>query len=89
MHKKNALAVASGKVANIARGAYAKAAGVGTGLMVAAGSALAGGGGTSPGAAIAGEVSGGSAEMGLVFAGIAVLIGLLVVWAFTRRAAGK
>ncbi|WP_448133686.1 hypothetical protein [Stenotrophomonas rhizophila] len=66
------------------------AAKVGTaaaGLM-ASGMALASGA-SSPGAAIAGEVSGGKADMGLVIGAIAILIGIIVVWSFTKRAAAK
>ena len=43
---------------------------------------------TSPGAAIAGEMSGGKAEIGLVILASAVLIGLLLVWRHVRKAAG-
>lgn len=42
---------------------------------------------TTPGAAIAGEMSGGKADMGLVIAACAVLLGVLLVWAYTRRSA--
>lgn len=56
-----------------------------TGLM-ASGMALASGSG-SPGAAIAGEVAGGKGDMGLVIAACAILVGILVVWAYTKRAA--
>lgn len=48
---------------------------------------FAGGGGTSPGAAIAAGLTDGPSEMGLVFAGVAVLIGLLLVWSYIRRSA--
>ncbi|MEG0191654.1 MAG: hypothetical protein RR698_00625 [Stenotrophomonas sp.] len=58
----------------------------GVATLMASGAALASGGG-SPGAAIAGEVSGGKADMGIVFGAIAILLGLLVVWAYTKRAA--
>lgn len=44
-------------------------------------------GGSTPGAAIAGELSGGAADMGVIFAAVAVLIGLLLLWAYTKRAA--
>jgi len=56
-----------------------------TGLMVS-GMALASGS-SSPGAAIAGEVAGGKADMGLVIGAIAVLLAIIVVWAYTKRAA--
>ncbi|HHA2400480.1 TPA: hypothetical protein ACOENO_000461 [Stenotrophomonas maltophilia] len=61
--------------------------GVGTTALVASGAALASGGGTSPGAAIAAEVSKGNADMAIVIGAIALLLGILVVWAFTKRAA--
>ncbi len=69
---------------NVARTTSAK---IGTGIaaVMASGAALASSG--SPGAAVAGELSAGKAEMGLIFAAVAVLIGLLVVWAYTKRAA--
>jgi len=44
-------------------------------------------GSSSPGAAIAGEVAGGKADMGLVIGAIAVLLAIIVVWAYTKRAA--
>jgi|GEM_PF-3323542 len=58
----------------------------GTTALVASGAALAQDG---LGSAIAGEVSGGKAEMGLVFAAVAVLIGALLVWAYVKRSAGS
>lgn len=57
----------------------------GTATLMASGAALASGA-TSPGAAIAGEVSGGKADMGLVIGACAILLGILIVWAYTRRA---
>lgn len=60
--------------------------GAGTTALVASGAALASGS-SSPGAAIAGELAGGKADMGVVIAACAVLIGVLLVWAYTRRAA--
>ncbi|MBD8634471.1 hypothetical protein [Stenotrophomonas sp. CFBP 13725] len=64
------------------------AAKVGTGLsaVMASGAAFASGSG-SPGSAIAGELAGGKAEIGLVVAACAVLIGLILLWSYTRRAA--
>lgn len=84
--KKNALVSIASKARNAAQTAYGKAAGVGTGLMVMAGSAMAGGG-TSPGSAIAAGLDDGPSEMGLVFAGVAVLIGLLLLWTYVKRSA--
>ncbi|MBA0328500.1 MULTISPECIES: hypothetical protein [Stenotrophomonas] len=60
--------------------------GAGAGALVASGAALASGS-TSPGAAIAAEVSKGNADMAIVIGSIALLLGILVVWAFTKRAA--
>ncbi|EKT4067072.1 hypothetical protein K7430_02105 [Stenotrophomonas maltophilia] len=60
--------------------------GVATTALVASGAALAGGS-TSPGAAIAAEVAKGNADMAIVIGAIALLLGILVVWAFTKRAA--
>lgn len=62
---------------------------IGTGIatLMASGAALASGGASSPGAAIAGELSGGKAEIGLVVAACAVLLGLLLLWNYTRKAA--
>ena len=42
---------------------------------------------TTPGGAIAADLSGGEADMGLVFAAVAVLIGVLLVWSYVRRSA--
>lgn len=56
-----------------------------SGLM-ASGMALASGSG-SPGSAIAGEMAGGKADIGLVVGACAVLLALIVVWAYTKRAA--
>lgn len=81
---KGALAAFASKARNMAGSAYTRAAGVGTGLMVAAGSAMAG---SSPGQAIAGELSDGATQMGLVFSAVAILIGLLLVWSYIRRSA--
>lgn len=60
--------------------------GTGVATLMASGAALASGSG-SPGSAIAGELSGGKAEIGLVVAACAVLIGLILLWSYTRRAA--
>ena len=54
--------------------------------LMASGAALASGA-SSPGAAIATEVGGGKGDMNLVIAAIAILLGVLVVWAYVRRAA--
>ena len=83
---KGALVAVAGNARNAVSSMSAKAGALGTALVASAGSAMASGG-SSPGAAIAAELGDGPAEMGLVFAGIAVLLGLLVVWLYTRRAA--
>ncbi|MEN4903342.1 hypothetical protein [Luteimonas sp. TWI1437] len=51
--------------------------------MAASGLALAEG----EGAAVAGELSSGKSEMGLVFAAVAVLLGALLVWSYIKRSA--
>jgi hypothetical protein len=79
MKKFNALrACAHTTVGKIAAGSAA---------IMASGAALASGGGASPGAAIAGELSGGKADMALIIGAVAVFIGFLLVWAYTKRAA--
>lgn len=77
------------KFMNAARRFGASAAakiGAGTTALVASGAALASGS-SSPGAAIAGEMAGGKADIGVVIGACAVLIGLILVWAYTRKAA--
>ena len=68
-------------------GAKSVGAKVSTGAasLVASGAAFAGGGGT-PGSAIAGELSGGKADVMLVIAAAAVIIGVLVLWSYIKRA---
>lgn len=61
------------------------------GKVGAAGTALLASGGafaqsTSPGAAIAAELSGGKSDVMLVIAAAAVIIGVLVLWAYVKRA---
>lgn len=78
------------KIVNTARRIGAStSAKIGTGIasVMASGVAFASGGSGSPGSAIAGELAGGKAEIGLVVAACAVLIGLILLWAYTRRAA--
>lgn len=48
--------------------------------------ALAGGGASSPGSAIAGELSGGKADVMLVVAAAAVILGALILWGYVKRA---
>lgn len=42
---------------------------------------------STPGSAIAAGLADGESEMGLVFAAVAVLIGLLLVWSYIKRSA--
>jgi hypothetical protein len=58
--------------------------GTGLALLGSTGMAMAQ---TSPGQAIASELSGGKADMGQVFAAVAILIGILLVWAYVKRSA--
>lgn len=81
---KRSLAVIA---SNFGRSVQAKAAGVGTGLALVGGSAMAGGGGTSPGSAIASALSDAPSELGLVFAAVAVALGLILVFSLVKRAA--
>lgn len=59
----------------------------GIATVMASGAALASGGSGSPGAAIAGELAGGKADIGLVIGACAILVGLVLVWAYVKRAA--
>lgn len=74
-------------VVNAARRFVSSTAGkvtAGASTLVASGAAFASGSG-SPGAAIAGELSGGKTDMGLVIAACAILIGVAIVWAYIKR----
>lgn len=64
------------------------AAKVSTGVtaMSASALALAGGGASSPGSAIAGELSGGKADVMLVVAAAAVILGALILWGYVKKA---
>lgn len=63
------------------------AAKVGTGLSVVAASGMAAAqSGSSPGAAIAGELAGGKADVMLVVAAAAIILGALIVWGYVKRA---
>ena len=68
---------------NSATGIAGKVA-AGTTALVASGAAMAQA--TSPGGAIASELSGGKSEVMLVIAAAAVIIGVLVLWAYVKRA---
>lgn len=69
---------------SFARSTAAKASAAGTALMVGAGSAMASA--TGPGDAIAGQLADGPSQLGIVFGAVAVLIGLLILWAYMKRA---
>lgn len=69
---------------NLVTSTRAKASAAGTALMVGAGSAMASA--TGPGDAIAGQLADGPSQLGIVFAAVAVLIGLLILWAYMKRA---
>lgn len=71
------------RASNAVRSTGGKLAAGGTAL-IASGASFAQA--TSPGAAIAAELSGGKAEVMLVVAAAAVIIGLLVLWAYVKRA---
>lgn len=53
--------------------------------LMASGAALASGGG-SPGSAIAGELSSGKSEVNLVIAAVAVILGVIILWGYIKRA---
>lgn len=54
--------------------------------LVASGAALASGGSGSPGAAIAGELSGGKGDVMLVVAACAVILGAIILWGYVKKA---
>lgn len=58
---------------------------VGTGFAGLAATGLAAAQ-TSPGAAIAGELAGGKADQMLIIGSVAVMLGVLVVWGYVKRA---
>lgn len=60
--------------------------GAGTATLLASGAALASGGSGSPGAAIAGELSGGKADVMLVVAAAAVILGAIILWGYVKKA---
>ena len=54
--------------------------------LAASGAAFASGGSGSPGAAIAGELSGGKADVMLVVAAAAVILGAIILWGYVKKA---
>lgn len=66
---------------------HSTAAKVSAGVTAMTTSALAfAGGATSPGAAIAGELAGGDADLMLIISACAVLLGILILWFYTKKA---
>lgn len=70
---------------NAFRSTTAKVA-TGVSTMGASALALAGGGGGSPGSAIAGELGTGKADVMLVIGAVAIILGALILWAYVKRA---
>lgn len=73
-------------VSNVARGFKSTTAKVGTGLAALAASGMALAQATSPGAAIAGELAGGKNDQMLIIGSVAIMLGVLIVWAYVKRA---
>lgn len=63
---------------------YAGRAAAGATALLASGAALAQA--TTPGAAIQSELNGGKADVMLVIGAAAVIIGVLVLWSYVKRA---
>ncbi len=57
----------------------------GASTLMASGAAFASGG-DSPGAAIAGELASGKSEVNLVIAAVAVILGVIILWGYIKRA---
>lgn len=66
--------------------AKSTAAKVGTGLASLGAAGLAAAQSTSPGAAIAGELASGKSDQMLIIAAVAIMLGVLVVWSYVKRA---
>jgi len=62
------------------------AARVGVSVGALAASGLAAAQSTSPGSAIAGELAGGKADQMLIIGAVAIMLGVLIVWAYVKRA---
>lgn len=80
---KNNVQSAFHRAKTTARNLVGKASAAGTALM-ASGAAFAGG--SSPGSAIAGELSGGKADVMLVVGAAAIILGALIVWGYVKKA---
>lgn len=59
--------------------------GAGASALMASGAAFASGSG-SPGSAIAGELASGKSEVNLVIAAVAVILGVIILWGYIKRA---
>ncbi len=59
--------------------------GAGASALMASGAAFASGS-SSPGAAIAGELSGGKSDVMLVVAAAAVILGAIILWGYVKKA---
>lgn len=57
----------------------------GASTLMASGAAFASGSG-SPGSAIAGELASGKSEVNLVIAAVAVILGVIILWGYIKRA---
>lgn len=77
MNMKKISAAVSSLPGKVAAGATA---------MVASGAALASGGAGSPGAAIAGELSGGKTDVMLVIAACSLILGAIILWRYVKKA---
>ncbi len=71
------------RVATVTKSTAAK---VGTGLASFGAAGLAAAQSTSPGAAIAGELASGKADQMLIIGAVAIMLGVLIVWAYVKRA---
>lgn len=84
MKVRNQLKKYGSQLAHVGKGVVAR---VGTGAAALGASAMAlAGGATSPGAAIAGELAGGDADIMLIISACAVLLGILILWFYTKKA---
>ncbi len=84
MNKRN-FETAARRAVDSVKGLGAKVA-TGTTALVASGAAFASGGATSPGAAIAGELSTGKSDVMLVVAAAAVILGAIILWGYVKKA---
>jgi len=83
--KKNNVVQFAARARDTVKGWGAKV-GTGAAALMASGAALASGGGTSPGSAIAAELSTGKNDVLLVVGAVAIILGVLVLWRYIKRA---